>query len=226
MVNAISGRNLPVLKFAYQLLKPWTAFHQRVPFTKKRPRKPEDWYQLWDITNGTRISVWNILTGKTELPFQTEVFRCKDPKSCVPFTFPLDFPETFWKQAVLLQVAVYYKSWLSNADLRWTLSFFLLPGNQAFNKSLKKTKFVTLLLSKCKEGTNARSLQQSQRVFASFGKLKLNKCIFASDIFLSSFQVFMVFSNYILPQKPVAQTPSLLFCKSCFDAHTILINNI
>lgn len=140
----------------------------------------------------------------------------------VPFTFPLDFPETFWKQAVLLQVAVYYKSWLSNADLRWTLSFFLLPGNQAFNKSLKKTKLVTLLLSKCKEGTNARSLQQSQRVFASFGKLKLNKCIFASDIFLSSFQVFMVFSNYILPQKPVAQTPSLLFCKSCFDAHTIL----
>ena len=95
MVNAISGRNLPVLKFAYQLLKPWTAFHQPVPFTKKRPRKPEDWYQLRDITNGTRIFVWNIHTGKTELPFQTEVFRCKDPKSCVPFTFPLDFPETF-----------------------------------------------------------------------------------------------------------------------------------
>ena len=40
-------------------------------FTEKRPWS---WYQGWLLRNGTRISVWNIPSGKTGLPFQ--MFRC------------------------------------------------------------------------------------------------------------------------------------------------------
>ena len=72
--------------------------------SKKRSGKAEiNWYQglLWK--NGTRISVWNIPTGKTRLPFQTLrcsrrlIFPRKDPKSPVPFTFQPNFPETLCK---------------------------------------------------------------------------------------------------------------------------------
>ena len=50
--------------------------------------------------NGTRISDWNIPSGKTGLPFQ--MFRCfrkfsagTTQKRHVPYTFQPDFPETF-----------------------------------------------------------------------------------------------------------------------------------
>ena len=45
--------------------------YKSLPFTEKRPWS---WYQGWLLRNGTRISVWNIPSRKTGLPFQ--VFRC------------------------------------------------------------------------------------------------------------------------------------------------------
>ena len=51
------------------------SLHISVPFTKKLPRRPEPGIKdLWLWRNGTRISVWNIPSGKTGLPFQ--MFRC------------------------------------------------------------------------------------------------------------------------------------------------------
>ena len=40
----------------------------------KTTAKAWNWYQRWLWRNGTRISVWNIPSGKTGLPFQ--MFRC------------------------------------------------------------------------------------------------------------------------------------------------------
>ena len=58
----------------------------------KKAAKACNWYQRWLWRNGTRISVWNIPSGKARLPFQ--MFRCSrkfsfgtDPKIRVPFTF-------------------------------------------------------------------------------------------------------------------------------------------
>ena len=51
--------------------------YRSVPFNGKRPRRPQtgikDGFEEMD-ENGTRISVWNISSGKTGLPFQ--MFRC------------------------------------------------------------------------------------------------------------------------------------------------------
>ena len=52
----------------------------RLPFVKissiylKTTAKTWNWYQRWLWRNRTRISLWNIPSGKTGLPFQ--MFRC------------------------------------------------------------------------------------------------------------------------------------------------------
>ena len=56
--------------------EPWTGYHlyKSVPFTGKLPRRTSNWYQRWLWRNATRISVWNISSGKTGQPFQ--MFLC------------------------------------------------------------------------------------------------------------------------------------------------------
>ena len=58
-------------------------------------------YHFLPGSNETRISVWNILSGNTGLPF--EMFRCSRKFSAemnqkVVFIFKPDFPETFCKR--------------------------------------------------------------------------------------------------------------------------------
>ena len=56
-----------------------------------------------DFTNGTQISLWNILPGKNRTTFSDvqavtlclRMFRWNKPKRHVPFTFTLDFMEKF-----------------------------------------------------------------------------------------------------------------------------------
>ena len=58
-------------------------------------------YHFLPSSNETRISVWNISSGNTGLPFQ--MFRCSRKFSAemnqkVVFIFKPDFPETFCKR--------------------------------------------------------------------------------------------------------------------------------
>ena len=73
--------------------------HKSVPFNEIGRKSLK---LVWPRRNGTRITVWNIPSGKTVRLFL--VFRCslkvsagKTPKRCVSFTFQPDFPETFCK---------------------------------------------------------------------------------------------------------------------------------
>ena len=67
----------------------------------KTAAKAWNWYQRWLWRNRTRISVKNIPSGKTRLPFL--MFPCSRKYSAKttqrvdrdPFTFQQDFPETF-----------------------------------------------------------------------------------------------------------------------------------
>ena len=48
--------------------------YKSVPSTEKTVTKAWNWYQTWLWANGRQISVWNITSVKTGLPFQ--VFLC------------------------------------------------------------------------------------------------------------------------------------------------------
>ena len=71
-----------------QNIQDWLIPESYLPFAQIRylyrqtATKAWNWYQGCDFTNGTRISVWNIPSGKTGLPFQMvpEIFRGQDPK--------------------------------------------------------------------------------------------------------------------------------------------------
>ena len=65
-----------------------------------------DWYKYGFKETELRISVWNIPSGKTGLPFHStsvflgvplppEIFRWNDLKRCVPFSLQLDFCKHF-----------------------------------------------------------------------------------------------------------------------------------
>ena len=61
---------------------------------RKKAAKAWNWYQRWLWKNRTRISVWNIPSGKTGLTFADVPLRPK--KSCSIY-FPTGFPENFCK---------------------------------------------------------------------------------------------------------------------------------
>ena len=60
LVRFVPGSRLPFVQISY--------------IYRKTTAKAWNWYQRLLWRNGTRISVWNILFGKTGLPFQ--MFRC------------------------------------------------------------------------------------------------------------------------------------------------------
>ena len=77
-----------------ELILPWWFLPpctQVSPIYLKMTAKAWNWCQRWLWTNGTRLSVWHIPSGKTELPFKNFMkFPLEQPKSCVPFTFQPD----------------------------------------------------------------------------------------------------------------------------------------
>lgn len=91
-----SGKFRPGIAGVYYLYK-------SVPFTAKRARTPGTyWYERWLWRIGTRIFVWNIPSGITELPFQT--FPCSwkfssetTRKVVFHFTFKPNFSRSFCK---------------------------------------------------------------------------------------------------------------------------------
>ena len=66
-----STQNSGLVKF---VLESQLLFAQISSIYQKTATKPWNWNQRWLWRNVTGISVWNIPTGKTGLPFQT--FRC------------------------------------------------------------------------------------------------------------------------------------------------------
>ena len=90
-VGLRSGQ-MPVRKHSSGLVN--FAPESRLPFTGKRPRKPEtgikDGFEEMEHEFPFGIS---IPSGQTGLPFQMFRFRWEDPESRVPFTFQPDFPE-------------------------------------------------------------------------------------------------------------------------------------
>ena len=71
----------------------------RLPFLQissiycEKAAKALDWYQRYLWRNGTRISVWNIPSGKTGMNDEWMNDRKNDSKVRVPYTFQPDFPE-------------------------------------------------------------------------------------------------------------------------------------
>ena len=110
---------------------------------QKPTAKAWNWYQRWLWRNGTRISVWNNPSGNTGLPsfsdvlLLLEIVHWNDSKNRAPFTFQLDFSETFgngqqpFSQATNIVVFGVYLvlRWLSCTSrlccILWSVSTFL-----------------------------------------------------------------------------------------------------
>ena len=73
--------------------------YKSVPFTEKRPRSPEtgikDGFDEIERDFLLKHSVRKNRITFSGVPMLPEIFRWKDPKRRVLFTFPTDSPETF-----------------------------------------------------------------------------------------------------------------------------------
>ena len=92
--------------------------YKSVPFTEKRPLRPGTGIKYGFEETEPRISVGNIPSGKTGLPFHStsvfsdvpllpEIFRWNDPKWCVPFSAQ----PNFWKLFVNGKQPELYSVW-------------------------------------------------------------------------------------------------------------------
>ena len=98
------------------VLESQSLFAQISSIYQKTATKPWNWYQRWLWRNVIGVSVWNIPTGKTGLPFQT--FRCSQKFSTETtgkVMFQPDFPETFCNKNG--KKTVFHWCWLTYVSL-------------------------------------------------------------------------------------------------------------
>ena len=73
-------------------------FHKSVPFFRWTVAEAWNWYLIWLSRNGTRISVWNMPSGKTETPFRIIRFsRNFSLRTIRKVAFLLLSNRIFWK---------------------------------------------------------------------------------------------------------------------------------
>ena len=69
--------------------------YKSFPFTEKTVTKAWNWYQTWLWANGTKISVWNITSGKQDYLFRSSVaagnFPLERPKRSCYIYFPTGY---------------------------------------------------------------------------------------------------------------------------------------
>ena len=100
--RSVHGLGKWYAKFRTGKFRPGFAFTtlcESVPFIGKRPRRPEtgikDGFEEWNTNFCLKYSVGKNRTTLSDVPLLPEIFRWKDPKSRVPFTFQENFPESF-----------------------------------------------------------------------------------------------------------------------------------
>ena len=119
-------------------LRKFIIYTRSVPFTVKRPRKPET-----DIKDSfeemEQITAWNIPSRKTGLHF---TFRCSRKFSTairVQFTFKPNFPQTFFFNEKQPLTLVSSSMFLFSSSTVWSWPFFAfvrLPNLDSLSSSL------------------------------------------------------------------------------------------